>query len=247
MTIIVTQGTVDPNITAKVVVYHGTFRATNFGLPIIAPTVGAEVIYSFAIIFCSLMIYFGTRELYELSTYKGLKYFRCAFLFLAIAYIFRLPTISLAPGPEITSLIWVYISLFAFMYFSSMAIFYLIEGVLWKNLKESSKISYLFHGIAIIISLATIIFNNPFFYLGLNVILFISAGIAIYLASHNHKLKSKKNYFHRLYILLLVFLVLNIFSALVPIFMDTLKLFLYLVSLSVFFVILYRVLKKSGD
>lgn len=244
---LITAHATDIPESGRVIIYHGTVHATNLGLPALAPTVGAEVIYSFAIIFCSLMIYFGTKELYELSTYKGIKYFRFAFLFLALAYIFRLPTIGLLPMPGITAIIGSYISLFLFMYFSTMSIFYLIESVLWKKLKEGSGTNYIFHGIAIVISLATLIFNIPLFYLGLNLVLFIFAGISIYLASRTQKSKRRKNYFHRLYILLLVFLVLNIINILIPIFLDTLKLFLYLVSLSVLFVIVYRVLKKSGD
>lgn len=49
----------------------------------------AEIIYSFVIIVCSLMIYFGTREIYRLSQHKGIKYFRTAFLFFAFAYFSR--------------------------------------------------------------------------------------------------------------------------------------------------------------
>ena len=51
--------------------------------------IGSEIIYSFVIIVCSLMIYFATKELYELSKHKGIKYFRLSFLFFAIAYFFR--------------------------------------------------------------------------------------------------------------------------------------------------------------
>ena len=53
-------------------------------LPQITLGIGAEIIYSFVIIVCSLMIYFGTREIYNLSSYKGIKYFRQAFLLFAI-------------------------------------------------------------------------------------------------------------------------------------------------------------------
>lgn len=233
----------------EMIYHHAIVHATNFGLPLIRPEAGAEILYSFAIIFCSLMIYFGTKELYELSSYKGLKYFRFAFLFLAFSYIFRLPLILANPSPTINFLIGTYISLAIFMYLSLMSIFYLIESVLWKNIKDSKKdriVTISFNAIAILISIATIMFDNLLFYIGLNIILFISAGIAIYLSSRKTK-KQKKNPLHRLYILLLVFLFLNIFNILVPVFLETIKLFLYLISLSVFFVILYRVLKKSGN
>lgn len=229
----------------QVIVTHA-LQSINLGI-------GAEILYSFVIIFCSLMIYFGTKEIYELSSYKGLKYFRFAFLFFAVAYFFRLlielsVTYSNVHGiMEVAPIVWRYAALFIFMYFSSMSIFYLICGVLWKNLKKNSKVIYVFHAIAIAIAAVTIVFNNSVFYIGLNFLLFISAGISIYLASHNPKFRQKKNKFNGLYLLLLIFLVLNIVNILVPIFFETLKLFFYLISLSLFFVILYKVLKKSGD
>lgn len=222
-------------------------------LPSISLGIGAEILYSFVIIFCSLMVYFGTREIYELSSYKGLKYFRLAFLFFAIAYFFRLlielsvASFNVHEIVEIVPILWRYFALFAFMYFSSISIFYLIYGVLWKNLKKNSRIVYIFHAIALVIAAATIVFNNSWFYLGLNILLFVSAGISIYLSSYNPKFKSRRNHFQGLYILLLIFLTLNIINILVPIFLEVVKLFLYLISLSLFFVILYRVLKKSGD
>lgn len=231
------------------VYFHTGFSA----LPPINLGIGAEILYSFVVIFCSLMIYFGTREIYELSSYKGLKYFRFAFLFFAVAYFFRLlielsmTSLNVHEILEVVPIVWGYFALFAFMYFSSMSIFYLIYSVLWKNIKKNSKIIYIFHVIALVIAAATIVFNNSWFYLGLNLLLFISAGISIYLSSHNPKFKSKKNHFDGPYILLLIFLVLNIVNILVPIFFETVKLFLYLISLSLFFVILYKVLKKSGD
>jgi len=41
--------------------------------------ISGEIIYSFVIIVCSLMIYFGTKELYKLTSHKGIKYFRLSF------------------------------------------------------------------------------------------------------------------------------------------------------------------------
>ncbi len=222
-------------------------------LPRISLGIGAEILYSFVVIFCSLMIYFGTRELYRLSSYKGLKYFRLAFLFFAVAYFFRLAiefmvaTFNVEEIFEIYPLIISYVSLLVFIYFSSMSIFYLIYSVLWKNLKNNSKIIYLFHAIAISMAFSTIAFNNVIFYLGLNLVLFVFAGVFIYLSSHSPKFKSRKNRFDKVYILLLVFFILNIINILVPKFLEALKILLYLALLSIFFIILYKVLKKSGD
>ncbi len=224
-----------------------------YSFPLLTIGIGAEIIYSFAIIFCALMVYFGTREIYNLSSYKGLKYFRLSFLFFAIAYFFRLAiqfittTFNVHEILELYPVVIGYASLLIFMYFSSMSIFYLIYSVLWKNLKNNSRTVYIFHAIAIAIAVASIVFNNVLFYLGLNLILFIFAGIFIYLSSHNPKFRSKKSRFDKVYIFFLAFMILNIISILVPTFLETLKLLLYLASLSIFFIVLYKVLKKSGD
>ena len=53
-------------------------------------TIGTELLYSFIIIAISLIIYFSTREIEILSSYKGIKYFRFAFMFFGIAFASRL-------------------------------------------------------------------------------------------------------------------------------------------------------------
>jgi hypothetical protein len=222
-------------------------------LPPINLGIGAEIIYSFVIIICSLMVYFGTKELYDLSSYKGIKYFRQAFLFFAIAYLFRfiiefiVVSFNLHEILEIYPLIFGYFALFIFMYLSSISIFYLIYSMSWKKLKDKSKMIYLFHIIAIIIALASIFFRNQIFYIGLNVLLLISAIIMVGIASYNQKHKLKKNNLLMIYLLLFIFFILNVFNILVPIFLESLKLIVYLTSLGIFLAILYKVLKKSGD
>ncbi len=215
--------------------------------------IGAEIIYSFVVIFCSLMIYFGTKEIYELSSYRGIKYFRLAFLFLGFAYFIRLflqilmTYFNLHEILEFYPMAIGYLVLASFMYFSMMSIFYLIASVLSKNLKGNSKVIYGFHIVAVVVALVTVFFNNSMFYLGLSVLLFISAGVSIYLSSHNSKFKSKKNRFDTVYILFLIFLILNIINILVPAFLQTIKLLVYLISLSIFFIMVYKVLKKAGN
>jgi hypothetical protein len=117
----------------------------------------------------------------------------------------------------------------------------------WKKLKDKSKMIYLFHIIAIIIALASIFFRNQIFYIGLNVLLLISAIIMVGIASYNQKHKLKKNNLLMIYLLLFIFFILNVFNILVPIFLESLKLIVYLTSLGIFLAILYKVLKKSGD
>lgn len=222
-------------------------------LPQITLGIGAEIIYSFVIILSSLMIYFGTKELYDLTSYKGIKYFRQAFLFFAIAYFFRfiiqfiVMSFNLQEILEIYPLALGYFALFIFMYLSSISIFYLIYSMSWKKFKEKSRMPFVFHIIAIIIALASIFFHNEIFYIGLNILLLVSAIILVGIASYNQKHKPKKNNLLTTYLLLFIFFILNVFNILVPIFLESLKLVIYLVSLGIFLTILYKVLKKSGD
>ncbi len=223
-----------------------------FLLPQLSLGIGAEIIYSFVVILCSLMIYFGTREIYDLSSYKGIKYFRQAFLFFGIAYFsrfiiqFMVMSSNLRGIFEVYPMILGYIALFVFMYLNSISIFYLIYSMSWKKWKDKSKMVPIFHAVAIIIALLSIAFRNSIFYLGLNLVLLIYAIIMTLIASYNQRHNLKKNNLLAIYLLLFIFFILNVFSVLVPIFLEPLKLFIYLISLGIFLVILYKVLRKSG-
>nr|MBA4405626.1 hypothetical protein [Nanoarchaeum sp.] len=213
---------------------------------------GTEIIYSFVIILCSLIIYFGTKEIYELSSYKGIKYFRQAFLFFAIAYFFRsfIKFISVYFNNnqifEISPRLFGPLTMFIFIYFSSMAIFYLLYSVMWKKWKGSSKQIYLFHLLAFIISIITILSRNILVYLGINIFLLLLVVFTVSLAYNSSEYKRKGHNIYAVYVLLLVFWIINIFDILVPNFLDNIKLVIYLASCTVFLMIFYKVVKKTG-
>lgn len=231
--------------------------APQFFRNFISPGFGTEIIYSFVIIVCSLMIYFGTKELYELSSHKGIKYFRQAFLFFAIAYFFRsfIKFILLYfNAPQILGIhhrasgfIFSQLTLGIFMYFSAMAIFYLLYSVMWKKWDDDSKKIYLFHVFAFIIALISIIFGNSFVYLGINFLLLIFVVFTFFISKKQSKNKKSKHNLHIIYTLLFSFWILNIIDILIPSFFQTFQLFIYLVSLGIFFVMVYKVLKRTGS
>lgn len=214
---------------------------------LLSASIGIEVIYSFVIIVCSLMVYFGTKEIYELSSHKGIKYFRFAFLFFAIAYFFRsfikflvyfFGVNVVRDIPQITgSLI-----LFIFIYASSMAVFYLFYSVICKNWKN--KI-YLFHIIAVVLSLIILFYRDNLIYLSINIFLFIILALGIYI-SHLGSKGKRKNKFFIVYILLFAFWLLNVIDILLPEILGKYQLILYLISLGIFMLILFKVLKKAG-
>jgi hypothetical protein len=214
---------------------------------------GTEIIYSFIIIVCSLMIYFGTRELYELSSYKGIKYFRQAFLFFAIAYFFRsfikftLVYFNVREIFDFSPRFFGPFTLFIFIYFSSMAIFYLLYSIMWKKWNGNSNKIYLFHIIAFFIAIASIILRTPFVNFGINLILSIFILIIVYSAHKTSKNKIRGNKLYAIYLLLFIFWIFNMIDILIPDFFQNFKLFIYLASSGIFLLILYKVLKKAGS
>jgi len=212
--------------------------------------IGTEIIYSFVIIICSLIIYYSTKELYELTKHKGIKYFRLSFLFFALAYFFRsfIKIIFLYFNKqEIKAILPFFgsITLFIFVYFSIMAIFFLIYSVMYKKWKKQSTI-YLFHFTAMIISLIMTLSGFPLqWYLLLNLLLFIFIAFTVYAAYHQSKKKKSLN-LYVIYLLLSIFWIFNILDIIIPSFFQTFQLIIYLASLGIFLTILYKVLKKTN-
>jgi hypothetical protein len=218
---------------------------------IVGAEFGSELIYSFVIIVLSLMIYFGTKELYELSNHKGIKYFRLSFLFFAIAYFFRSFVkflFVLLDTPEIIRLSQQGLgafSLFLLMYASSMAVFYLLLSVNWKKWNGKSK-EWVFHVIAIILAVISLLVKQGIIILGIYLILFTFVLVATIISYKQAKEKRKGSHLHGIYVLLFVFWVLNMMDILTPNFFQTFHLLIYFASIGVFLAILHKVLRKLG-
>ncbi|MEM4330798.1 MAG: hypothetical protein QW273_02210, partial [Candidatus Pacearchaeota archaeon] len=161
----------------------------------------SEIFYSFIIVICSLMIYFGTKEIYEASLHKGIKFFREAFLFFSLAYFFRgfIKIILYShiffsfkrPLPLINNL-----SLFLFLYFSILAILYFTYSVIYKKLRI--KESYLIPSLVFIISFLVVILKNTIVYLALNLLLLLFVSLTVYF-SYKDKIKKREPYLHTIY------------------------------------------------
>ncbi|OGJ17084.1 hypothetical protein A3K73_01515 [Candidatus Pacearchaeota archaeon RBG_13_36_9] len=211
-------------------------------------SVGMEIIYSFVIILCSLMVYYGTKELYELTNHKGIKYFRLSFLFFAIAYFFRsfikflVYFFGVNAVREIPQFI-APLTLFVFIYASSMAVFYLFYSMVYRKWENKS---YLFHIFAVIIAIIILLSDDAsWLYLGINFILFLLLAVGICIM-HRNKKENKKNRFFIVYILLFAFWLLNVVDILIPTIIGTYQLTVYLISLGIFMLILFKVLKRAG-
>ncbi len=222
---------------------------------VVQANISTEILYSFIIIVCSLMIYYGTKEIYELSSYKGLKFFRQAFLFFALAYFFR-SFIKLilfyfnvhgifSISPKLLNPLVSQITLILFMYFSTMAIFYLLYSVIYKKWNYEHRI-YLFHMLAFALAIFSVVSRNPFSYLGLNILLLVFVFVVVYVSYKNSK-KTKGHNLYAIYVLLLFFWILNIIDILIPTFFQNFQLIIYLASSGIFLLMVYKVLKKAGS
>ena len=207
--------------------------------------IGTDAIYSFVIVFVSLMIYIATKELYELSQHKGIKYFRLAFLFFALAYTFRFLTQFIVlflghPRTFNTNLGAISaVILLLFMYASTMAIFYLWTSNHWRWLDKPNRI-FIFHIVALAISLLSIVTQN------IIILLLIQVLLVVVLAFTSYRGNKKSAHSLRfLYVLLAIFWALNLLDLLLPSFLFQTQIIIYLASISLFLVLLQKVIKRA--
>lgn len=203
-----------------------------------------EIVYTALILVFCFVIYFKTRGIYELTKYKGIKYFRNAFLFFGLAYLVRLflhlnltsrIRFDMMPMRPANPLILVLIG-----YLSTMAIFFLVYSTAWKKIRENHFLLFS-NAVAVLISFVSFITRSHMILIYLQFLLLILA----ILLSFAKKSRSRKHTSTRtLYILILFFWLFNLSligpREMVPFEVD---MFFHLFSLVVFFIIFYKVSK----
>lgn len=204
-----------------------------------------ELIYTLlAVVFC-FVIYYKTKDLYDLTKHKGIQHFRNAFLFFGLAYISRF-ALQILMLSNITMnlfmrmrLVHPFFLLFT-SYLSTMAIFYLVYSTIWKKIGNNHFI-ILSNALAILLSAITFICRSPEIMAVFQFVLLIIALLISIFAPEKSRRFSKNKI---LYFLVLVFWLFNIFiitpGRLIPF---EIKAVLYLLSLIAFFIIYHRVFK----
>jgi hypothetical protein len=183
---------------------------------LINPTeLAAELGYTLIVVFLCLMIYFKTREIYDLSKHEGINYFRITFLFFALAYIFRfLHIFSILERITFnTDLLMDFFRIFPFSlilngYFSTLAILSLTYSIIWKDIHFKHPL-LLFNAIAILISCIAFISRSPFLLILAQVVLLI---FTIAMACYFYIRSRKFSQLFILYVLFLLFWVVNLFA-----------------------------------
>jgi len=183
---------------------------------LIDPTkLAVELGYTLIVVFLCFMIYFKTREIYDLTKYEGINYFRITFLFFALAYIFRFLHIfsMLARITFDNDLLMDIFRIFPFSlvfngYFSTLAILSLTYSIIWKKLHIKHTLM-LFNAIAILISGIAFISRSPFLLILAQAVLLI---FTIIMACYFYIKSRKFSRLFILYVLFLLFWIVNLFT-----------------------------------
>lgn len=93
-----------------------------------------NIIYLALLLIPSLTIYVHTKKIYQISSYKGIKYFRSAFLFYSISLLASLITIILV---ELTKINSFFIGTIIGEYGLIIGGFYLLYSLVWKQFKNT--------------------------------------------------------------------------------------------------------------
>jgi len=195
-----------------------------------------ESVFTGLVVILCLFIYLKTREILSLTYHKGIKYFRITFLYLAIAYTFRILLHLVMLSTELRFRSLMPFSVILVGYFSTMAFFYLFYSTFWKKVKP---IFLTISNIAVIsFSIIAGLIRSHHILLIIQLILIIFAILSI--------AKKKFSKMRTFYLLLLVFWVLNLSflgpRRLIP---YELNIFFHTISVIVLIYILYKVSKRT--
>lgn len=150
------------------------------------------------------IIVLRTNKLFRLSYHQGIRYFRNAFFFYGLAFIFR----------YLFSIIANFATRIIFEFFIIMAGFFLLYSLIWKRFENSEKPSYsslfnlrinLFYLFTIILVAMDYLWANYYFMFGSQMIIFAYASTISYM---NYR-KNKQKEFARLYF---IFIFLNLIT-----------------------------------
>lgn len=172
-----------------------------------------EISYTLIIVFLCFSIYYKTRDLYDLTKYEGIKYFRITFLFFGLAFLFRFLSV-LAMLMELTFDLDLSMYLFRILplvfngYFSTMAILSLTYSLIWKDLQIKHML-ILSNAIAIMISVIAFVSRSPVILIESQAVLLI---LTLILAFIVYRKSRKISHLFIIYVLFFLFWLVNLLA-----------------------------------
>ncbi len=214
-----------------------------------------EVLYALVISFICGVVLFKTDKFFRLSLHKGIRYFRNAFLFYGLAFIFRYVFGVLSDF----NIDYFFTVRMIFEYALIMAGFFLLYSLIWKKI-ESPEEEYssslfnpkiaVFHIMAIVITMLDILWQTYFFMFISQIVIFVYASVisCINFKKDNNKHKFPKFYFIAM-LLGLVAWTLNLVAALYLEWDKQVLIYIGIINIIFFVLFLYGVIKatKNGN
>lgn len=209
-----------------------------------------ELIYFLAVVISCFWIYFKTKELYDLSSYKGIKYFRDTFLFFGIANAVKLllKFISIIGIDRelswLTEIVIIKAAFLVVVYASSLALIYMVYSIFWKRIESYGfdKLYYL-HGLAILIAFASLFSKAAFIFLVFQSVLFVLLVVASYL-SLKKKHRMGVSYLYLIYLLIFALWIVSSILEHIAFHSPGLALAGYFISIILFLAVLAKVMRR---
>jgi hypothetical protein len=169
----------------------------------------AELVYTLIVLGLCGLIYFRTREIYEISKYEGIRHFRNAFLFFGLAYVSRfllhlimISSFALEIDMRHRLIHFAFLALTG--YFSTMAIFQIIYCTIWKRISYMHFLIFS-NTIALLFSVISILTRSPEMLTILQSLLLVLGVILIFVGKKGH------THARGLYILTMVLWLMNLY------------------------------------
>ena len=152
---------------------------------------GMELLFAVIIFVLCLIIYLKTKESYQLTKHRGIKYFRDAFLFFGISYLVRFSfmlaklffDIRLFRG-ELGSLF-----ILPLGYLSTIAIFYLGLSIVWRKFNTKYLI-FFSHTTAVLLAITSFITRSHLILIYIQSLFLIITVILIFINQIRQKISS---------------------------------------------------------
>jgi len=216
-----------------------------------------KLIYTVIVGIICFIIVIRTDKLFRLSFHQGIRYFRNAFFFYGLAFIFRyfLGTVYFFSGRGQIQMAIVKI---VFEFFLIMAGFFLLYSLIWKKFETKGSISSLFNGrimlfyaLTLIIVFLDYLWEVYTFMFVLQIVIFSYASVV---SGINYQRNGEQHRFLRLYFIVMILnLVAWIINFITASFFNWYQpgiIGIYILNIIIFFVFLYgviRVTKKSNN
>lgn len=181
-----------------------------------------EIAYTLIIVVFCLIIYFKTKDIYDLTRYEGIRYFREAFLLFSVSYIIRFfngiimfSDMTLGSGFPRREFLPMFFIPPLMGYFSTIAIFYLVYSSFWKELNRKYMLIF-FHAFAVVLSIATFLTRSQMVLLIVQSVLLITVAVSVFIPGKNKKKNKKISQTKIIYLMIFVLWIINIWILYMP-------------------------------